>query len=1188
MTLHDIISFNKGFKSGINLYLSLNKEEKIRSYIPTASSLRILDDYLQAALQNKEQATLLIGPYGKGKSHLLLVLLAILSMERNEKNTKIIDSLISRINAEDKLDNSIKETIKKAWKQKPFLPIILNSTNGDLNQAFLMALNEALTRAKLSGLVPNTFYSLALSRIDDWKQNYPDTYKHFEEQLDNHGVNRDEFQASLKMYSSDALTLFKEIYPTVTAGSEFNPLAVSDVLPLYKNISEQLGENYGYSGIYIVFDEFSKFIEGQDGKLIGNNMKLLQDICELASDSQNAKVFVTMVAHKSIKEYGKYLSQETINAFTGIEGRIVEKYFVTSSKNNYELIKDAIVKQDGYEKLVPNNDIIFGDKTEEKYYSLPAFKTNFTKNDFDNIILHGCYPLNPVAAYLLLNISEKVAQNERTLFTFVSNDEPNSLTRYVNSHTSEDAWVVGADLVYDYFKGLFKKDVSNELVHNIWLSTEYALDRCETDDEKKIIKALAIVLASNKEEELPATDTVLKLAVITDDYDAAIKKLTEKDLIYKRRSTDTYAFKTKAGSALKVEIKKQRELRAENINYSHALELVTDIHYVIPRKYNTERKMTRYFEHEFMDVASFLNIQDATPIIGDAIDGKVITLYSFTNFVLDNIKKHFGELGCDQLVVVAPKKKLATRNQLANFDILQSLKGKDAFNGDDEVLKREIPILEDDITQEVTDELDGIYGEESDACVLSIQKGKVVEGKAGSEEQAVNDCCFNLYQKSPLINNEIINRNVVSSAQTKKARLNIITALLANADDEEFFAGTNQEATIYRSLFIRTGLKGQQVTPDRYLLEAINAINSFIDSCSDNKTSISDLIHRLTSAPYGMRKGVLPIYLAYAFSERNEDLIFYLSGMEVQLDANVVVNLVEQADEYELFVSKRDVEKEKYLGELNTLFKVTEQRNLTDNRIKNIVTCMQRWFRNLPQTTRNMANSDLIEEKDGIKDYMRGVRSLLQQPEVNPYEMLFISLPEVFETEEFSIIGNRLAEVVTAFEDYLDQVVSIVLKKTCEIFGVKKDLNYALKEWYEKQSLLSKEGLHDGKTTALMSFVANLDIYDDTDIAKRLAKVVTDVYIESWANGAVNEYAEELTRCKSEIEQIREENTGDKPKLTFRGSDGKIIEKYYDRAPEGTGTVLRNIIEDALDEYDDLSVNDRVSILLDMIEKIIG
>ena len=33
--------------------------------------------------------------------------------------------------------------------------------------------------------------------------------------------------------------------------------------------------------------------------------------------------------------------------------------------------------------------------------------------------------------------------------------------------------------------------------------------------------------------------------------------------------------------------------------------------------------------------------------------------------------------------------------------------------------------------------------------------------------------------------------------------------------------------------------------------------------------------------------------------------------------------------------------------------------------------------------------------------------------------------------------------------------------------------------------------------------------------------------------------------------------------------------------------ILRNIIEDALEEYDDLSVNDRVGILLEMIEKII-
>ena len=43
-----------------------------------------------------------------------------------------------------------------------------------------------------------------------------------------------------------------------------------------------------------------------------------------------------------------------------------------------------------------------------------------------------------------------------------------------------------------------------------------------------------------------------------------------------------------------------------------------------------------------------------------------------------------------------------------------------------------------------------------------------------------------------------------------------------------------------------------------------------------------------------------------------------------------------------------------------------------------------------------------------------------------------------------------------------------------------------------------------------------------------------------------------------------------------------------EKVDEGTGTILRNIIEDTLEEYDDLSVNDRVGILLEMIEKIIG
>ena len=314
-SLKDIVQFNSNFKTAINLYLSLNKPEKILGYIPTKSSVVFMGEYAKAVLENKEQATLLVGPYGKGKSHLLLVLLAALSMERSADNAQVIKQLIEKVNAVDEVGESVANQIKALWNKKRFLPVLITDATGDLNQAFLYGLNDALKRDGLEELVPDTYYSIALSRIEDWEKNYFETYAAFEREITANGMSMSGLKADLKMFSKNALTLFRSVYPKVTAGSEFNPMAVSDVLPLYKSTSEKLVEEYGYSGIYIVFDEFSKFIESQSGVAAGLNMKLLQDVCELATDSSNSQIFFTMVAHKSIKEYGKYLSQDIINSF---------------------------------------------------------------------------------------------------------------------------------------------------------------------------------------------------------------------------------------------------------------------------------------------------------------------------------------------------------------------------------------------------------------------------------------------------------------------------------------------------------------------------------------------------------------------------------------------------------------------------------------------------------------------------------------------------------------------------------------------------------------------------------------------------------------------------------------------------------------------------------------------------------
>ena len=52
--LSQIVKLNGSFRNSINLYLNLNKKEKIDSYIPTKSSLNILKRYVGSVIKNKD------------------------------------------------------------------------------------------------------------------------------------------------------------------------------------------------------------------------------------------------------------------------------------------------------------------------------------------------------------------------------------------------------------------------------------------------------------------------------------------------------------------------------------------------------------------------------------------------------------------------------------------------------------------------------------------------------------------------------------------------------------------------------------------------------------------------------------------------------------------------------------------------------------------------------------------------------------------------------------------------------------------------------------------------------------------------------------------------------------------------------------------------------------------------------
>ena len=234
MKYKDIIGVNENFQYSVNLQFDINNISKIKEYIPTKDACELLKKYFNSVIKPKNRASMLIGPYGKGKSHLLLVLITLLS-NYNSDDEKEINNLINKIKrVDEELYNILTEVRTKKIK---LMPIIINSNYADLNQAFLLALSEALERENISDIVVKTYFDIALNVILKWEESDKEIIEQLKKCLLEQDYTLKELKQALKNYSEKYYVAFKNVYSCILHGQEFNPLVNSDLVkrtfPLY-------------------------------------------------------------------------------------------------------------------------------------------------------------------------------------------------------------------------------------------------------------------------------------------------------------------------------------------------------------------------------------------------------------------------------------------------------------------------------------------------------------------------------------------------------------------------------------------------------------------------------------------------------------------------------------------------------------------------------------------------------------------------------------------------------------------------------------------------------------------------------------------------------------------------------------------------------------------------------------------
>ena len=255
-----------------------------------------------------------------------------------------------------------------------------------------------------------------------------------------------------------------------------------------------------------------------------------------------------------------------------------------------------------WEKYLVEHKDDFND-VAQRYSLHPLFSEN---KDELTMALLGCYPLHPVSTFILPRLSERVAQNERTLFTFLSATGNSTLPSYLDRSNDEFAFIT-PDVIYDYFEPLFKKEVYAGEIHQNYILTANILSRIDPDSlEAKIVKTLSLIYVLGQFERLkPTKDEIVGVfssAYTVPQITAAIDNLIEREyVIYLKRSNDFLKLKQTSGIDIKQKIHDYAESHAKKISVKETLNASNFDNYMYPSRYNDDREMTRYFSFVFID-----------------------------------------------------------------------------------------------------------------------------------------------------------------------------------------------------------------------------------------------------------------------------------------------------------------------------------------------------------------------------------------------------------------------------------------------------------------------------------------------------------------------------------------------------------------------------------------------------------
>lgn len=1200
--MRDMISVASGFQYSVNIGYDLGNDNKLKNFIPTKSALGLLEDILLSVNPSSaDRARVLIGAYGKGKSHIVLMILSILM----KREFALFEKLMPKIKENPRLYQLVQNYYES---DSNILPIIIGGSNTSLTQAFLLSLQRTLSEHDLLSAMPDTNYRAAIGVIGRWKKDFPDTFAKFQNEIEEPVEN---FIDRLENYDVAAYESFERVYPTLTAGSVFNPFLGFDVVDLYESVAKSLKAK-GYTGIYVVYDEFSKFLEANIVDASVSDTKMLQDFAEKCTRSGNLQMHLMLISHKEISNYIDRLPKEKTDGWRGVSERFKHIHMNNNFTQTYEIISSVIQHNEPYwssfyKAHIPEFEVLFS-----RYQKHQMFTD--AQGEIDTAV-KGCFPLHPVSTFILPRLSERVAQNERTLFTFLSAEGtatlPAFLDRYENNFT-----LVTPDQIYDYFEPLFRKEVYAGGIHDTVVLTNMVLSQLpEGTLGSKIVKTISLIYILEQFERLsPTKEQIIRIYSASYDVpeiEQAIADLIEKEfVIYIKRSNDYLRLKQTSGVDIRQKIHDLMETQAGKVTSKDILSASNFDNYMYPSRYNDEHEMTRFFAFQFISGAEVTadvdwNIKsekiDADGIIYGIIPESEDQLRSIKEIITNSSR------GCKRHVFVLPKHFKSVDNVIQEYAAVMQLREHAV---DDPVLFDEYEVVFEDL-QEVIKGFIGTYTHPESHRSVYIHDGEVlnIHRKSGLTE-TMSKICDTVYCLTPVINNESVNKNDITSAALN-SRNKIVGALLRSELEPNLgLSGTGQEVSIMRSTLLRTGVWSEcdgipqvNLHPEdaamRHMLETIE--NFIFEARQNGRVSFAVLYERLTSPEYhiGLRYGLIPLYLAAVMHNYRQQTVISDRFGPVQTSVDILIQINSAPENFTLEYLDWNPEKEEYIKRLAGAFDdYIVDAEKAGNFYDYVANAMHRWYMALPKYSK-----ESIRRPSGERIPRRQLEVIkLLQGNNHGSDLLFKKLPEAFDYhEEFADAAEDIIGTKAVFDGLLNELKQLLITKTKNALlpekdkeaARKKSLTDAVKEWCDRLDPKSFEQLFSDGTDRFLQHLRSVTNDEDLFIT-RLAKLATGLRLEDWDNKTAKKYFETVNRFMQTAKNFHSSVVADtinetsSYQLTFADEEGTSTTRRFDKIEvSARGKLLFNQITASLEAMgQSISEQEKRQILMEVLKKL--